>query len=104
VVPTGKGTVFPEPDGETSLAGVSDGCATTLLIVEAEAAKAVPWTKPEDLAVDPKQPHAGLKNARPTGFLAVFIDGHVVTIPADVAADVLNAMFTRDGGEQVELP
>jgi hypothetical protein len=106
LVPTGEGTVFPKPDEQTSLDGVSgsDGCATTLLIVEAEAAKAVPWTKPEDLAVDPKQPHAGLKNARPTGFLAVFVDGHVQIIPGDVAADVLNAMFTRDGGEQVELP
>jgi hypothetical protein len=38
------------------------------------------------------------------GFLAVFVDGHVRIIPGDVAADVLNAMFTRDGGEQVEVP
>jgi hypothetical protein len=104
LVPTGEGTVFPKPDEQTSVAKVSDGCANTLLIVEAEEAKAVPWTKPEDFAVDPKQPQAGLKNARPMGFLGVFVDGHVRIIPGDVAADVLNAMFTRDGGEQVEVP
>jgi hypothetical protein len=104
LVPTGEGTVFPKPDEQTRLAGVMDGSSKTLLVVEAEAAKAVPWTKPEDLAVDPRQPHAGLKNARPTGFLAVFVDGHVQIIPQDIAADVLNAMFTRAGGEQVELP
>jgi hypothetical protein len=104
LVPTGEGTVFPKPDEQTSVAKVSDGCANTLLIVEAEEAKAVPWTKPEDFAVDPKQPQAGLKNARPMGFLGVFVDGHVQIIPQDVAADMLNAMFTRDGGEQVEVP
>lgn len=104
LVPTGEGTVFPKPDRAMKPALVADGFSKTLLVVEAEAAKAVPWTKPEDLAVDPKQPHAGLKNARPTGFLAVFADGHVRIIPQDVAVDVLNAMFTRDGGEQVEVP
>jgi hypothetical protein len=99
LVPTGKGTAFPEPDDALGLHRVTDGMSKTILCVEAEAAKAVPWTKPEDLAVDPKQPHAGLKDARPQGFLAVFIDGHVQVIPKDLAADLLNAMFTRDAND-----
>jgi hypothetical protein len=104
LVPTGAGTVFPKPDGATRLSTVIDGCSKTILCVEAEAAKAVAWTRPDDLAVDPKQPHAGLRDARPQGFLAVFIDGSVRIIPRDVEADALNAMFTRDGGEQVDVP
>lgn len=104
LVPTGEGTIFPAPDDAMTLAHVSDGCSKTILIVEAEAAKAVPWTKPEDLPVNLDKPHAGLKNARPTGFVAAFADGHVQVIPADVAAKVLAAAFTRSGDEQVEAP
>ena len=104
LVPTGKGTIFPQPDKATKLAVVSDGLLKTILIVEAEAAKAVPWTKPEDLPVNLDKPHEGLKNARPTGFTAAFADGSVRLIPADVAAKVLAAAFTRSGDEQVEAP
>ena len=104
LVPTGQGTIFPAPDDAMTLAHVSDGCSKTILLVEAEAAKAVPWTKPEDLAVDLDKPHDGLKNARPTGFVAAFADGHVQLIPKDVAAKVLAAAFTRSGDEQVEAP
>jgi hypothetical protein len=99
LVPTGKGTIFPQPDKATRLAVVSDGLLKTILIVEAEAAKAVPWTKPEDLPVNLDKPHEGLKNARPTGFTAAFADGSVRLIPADVAAKVLAAAFTRSGDE-----
>lgn len=104
LVPTGKGTIFPQPDKAMTLAVVSDGLFKTILIVEAEAAKAVPWTKPEDLPVNLDKPHEGLKNARPTGFTAAFADGSVRLIPADVAAKVLAAAFTRSGDEQVEAP
>lgn len=104
LVPTGEGTIFPAPDDAMTLAHVSDGCLKTILLVEAEAAKAVPWTKPEDLAVDLDKPHDGLKNARPKGFVAAFADGSVRLIPADVAAKVLAAAFTRSGDEQVEAP
>jgi hypothetical protein len=99
LVPTGKETIFTAPDKPMTMARVLDGLAKTILIVEAEADKAVPWTKPEELAVNLDKPHDGLKNARPKGFVAAFADGHVQVIPGDVAADVLKAMFTRDGGD-----
>jgi hypothetical protein len=104
LVPTGKETIFTAPDKAMTMARVADGCARTILIVEAEAGKAVPWTKPADLAVDLDKPHDGLKNARPKGFVAAFADGHVELIPADVAAESLKAMFTRDAGDKVEAP
>jgi len=104
LVPTGKETIFTAPDKAMRLARVLDGCGRTILIVEAEGDKAVPWTKPEDLPVNLDKPHDGLKNARAKGFVAAFADGHVELIPGDVAADVLKALFTRDGGEQVVWP
>ena len=104
LVPTGPGTLFPRPDVALTLGDIKDGPSKTIILVEVEAKEAVPWTKPEDLSFDPKQPHAGLKNARPTGFLAVFGDGHVSMIPRDIPADVLAALFTTAGGEQVEAP
>jgi hypothetical protein len=104
LVPAGKGTIFAEPGKALQLGEVADGTSKTILLVEAEAAKAVPWTKPEDLPIDPKQPHAGLKDARPTGFLAVFADGGVQLIPGDVTAEALAAMFTAAGNEVVEMP
>jgi hypothetical protein len=101
LVPTGEETIFTAPDKTMTMARVADGCARTILIVEAEADKAVPWTKPADLAVNLDKPHDGLKNARAKGFVAAFADGHVEMIPGDVAAESLKAMFTRDAGDQV---
>jgi hypothetical protein len=98
VVPTGKETVFPTPNKAMQF-NFTDGAAKTIIVVEAEPGKAVPWTKPDDLAIDPKKPHAGLKDSRPGGFFAAFVDTHVQLIPADVAADVLAALFTPAGGE-----
>ena len=99
VVPTGKKTAFPTPAVAATMNDFRDGTSKTILVVEAEAGKAVPWTKPDDLAIDPDKPHAGLKNSRPGGFFAAFVDTHVQLIPADVAADVLAALFTPAGNE-----
>jgi hypothetical protein len=98
VVPTGKETVFATPD-EAMQFNFADGTSKTIIVVEAEPGKAVPWTKPDDLAIDLEKPHAGLKDSRPGGFWAAFGDGAVHLIPADVAADVLAALFTPAGGE-----
>ena len=39
---------------------VTDGTSNTIMIVEANDAAAVEWTKPDDLKVDPKDPFKGL--------------------------------------------
>ena len=104
LVPTGKETIFPQPAAATKVAVISDGTHKTIMIVEAEADRAVPWTKPEDLAVNLDRPHDGLRNARARGFVAAFADGHVEMIPGDVAAESLKAMFTRNAGDRVGGP
>jgi len=104
LVPTGAGTMFPAAAAGTKLADVADGLTNTILVVEAEPAKAVPWTKPEELTVNAEKPLTGLTHAEAEGFAVAFADGHVSWMPRDVAADVLKALFTPAGGEVVEEP
>jgi hypothetical protein len=96
----GDDTIFPGEEKITP-AQVTDGLSSTIMTVEASDAKAVVWTKPDDLAYDDKKPLAGLVGLRRDGFLAGFADGHVRRIKSSVKPETLNALFTRDGGETV---
>ncbi len=100
LAPTGKGTIFGGPRAPR-MADILDGTSNTILVVEADADRAVIWTKPDDLEIDPNNPSAGLGHVRIQGFLAAMADGSVHFIPAAVAADRLRALFTRAGGEAV---
>ena len=57
------------------IAEVTDGTSNTILFVEADDDHAVPWTAPDDLAYDPKEPMKGLGGHFHGGFLAAFADG-----------------------------
>lgn len=97
LAPTGQGTMF---DGEKSanFGSIKDGTSNTLLVVEANADRAVIWTKPDDLEIDPDKPHDGLGDIHPGGFLAVFADGHTNFIKKTIdAATLLNLFNPRDG-------
>ena len=82
---------------------ITDGMSLTILLVEAHRDRAVVWTKPEDLPIDFKDPHRGLKGQPSGGFKAVICDGAVRFIPEEVAAETLRALFTKAGGEQVSF-
>ena len=43
----------------------------------------------------------GFGGPRPTGGMFAFADGHVRLIPTDIAPEVLRALATPAGGEQV---
>jgi hypothetical protein len=101
----GEKTVFPGGKA-VSEAEVKDGLDSTIMVVEVETAKAVPWTKPDDFQYDEKKPTAGLTSSAPYGpgvFFALFCDGTLrwISNTADHAA--LCALFTRAGGEKVDL-
>jgi hypothetical protein len=102
VVPVGEATMFP---GSKPLrfSDVLDGTSYTILLAEADDAHAVIWTKPEDLKYDPKRPQAGLTGTHPEGFLTVFVDGSVHYLRNTIDAKTLQALFTPNGGEVVEL-
>jgi prepilin-type N-terminal cleavage/methylation domain-containing protein len=91
---TGKGLSF---EGNTPLTinDLRDGTSNTIMIVQANHERAVPWTKPDDLEVDAAMPNAGLGDAERNGFEAFFVDGSVRTISKAIDATVLKALFTR---------
>ncbi len=100
LVPTGKSTAFEGPEG-LGIREFTDGTSNTILAVEAHPDAAVIWTKPDDLAVDFKNPLKGLKSARVGGFQALFADGSVRFISDMIDIAVLKALFTRAGGEVI---
>jgi hypothetical protein len=78
--------------------GINDGTSWTLMM--AEAAEAVPWTKPGELEYDPAKPLPKL-GVLPGGFLGVMCDGRVVLFPEDLPPDTLRALITINGDETI---
>lgn len=96
----GESTAFPGTE-KVSLDEIArqDGAANTIMVVEVSDAAAVVWTKPDDLKYDQDDPAVGLADPRSGGFNAAFCDGSVQLIPGGISANVLKALFTRNGGE-----
>ncbi len=97
----GKGLAFDGDKGLT-LAQFTDGTSNTIMVVQANDDRAVPWTKPDDLEVDLKKPLDGLGEAEANGFSAAFADGHVMLIPKTVKEETLRRLFGRADGLVVD--
>jgi Protein of unknown function (DUF1559) len=97
----GKGTVF---DGTPLVfpAAIPDGTSNTIMY--AEAAKSVPWTKPEDIPFDGGALLPKLGGLSKNGFLIGMCDGSVRFFPLTMKENNLHAWITRAGGEVVEDP
>ncbi len=100
----GEACIFDGSSKGIGFRQIPDGTSKTIMLVEADADRAVEWTKPADFQYDAKNPTAGFGQVRPGGWLAAFADGHVQFISNDASAEVVNALFTRAGHEEVELP
>ncbi len=81
------------------MADITDGTSNTIAIVDAK--KDIPWTKPEDLAID--TPAAMLGYQKET-FLAGLGDGSVKGIKKTIDPAMLKWLFLRDDGNQVVYP
>lgn len=68
----------------------ANGTSKTILIIE--TAEAVPWTKPDNLVHDLKQP-LPKREGRDGFFLAAFCDGHVQAIDNDIPEAELRSMI-----------
>lgn len=97
---TGEGTAFAGKEG-TKFRDVIDGTSNTIIVVEANADRAVIWSKPDDLKFDPQQPLAGLGDLRPGGFQALIMDGSTRFIAKTIDPDVLRALITIGGNEAI---
>ena len=81
-----------------------DGTSNTILVVE--ASRNVPWTKPEDIPVDPEKIAELLKEDlggnHDGGFLTLLADGSVHFIPKSITPAKLKKLITPTGGEVIE--
>jgi len=101
---TGPGTAFGDGTTGPTIRDFRDGTVNTIVLVEADADRAVEWTKPEDWQYDPNDPTSGLGALRPFGFLAATADGAVFFINDNTDPETIQAMMTRDGGELMSHP
>jgi hypothetical protein len=101
LAPVGGGAFYSTIDEEPKINQISDGTSHTFMLVEVNEKDAAIWTKPDDLAFDPKDPKKGLGEGGAGGFGAAFCDGSVRFIPSKVDPNTLKALFTRAGGDVI---
>jgi len=85
-------------------ADVVDGTSLTMMLVEVDADRAVPWTKPVDHEIKAANPRAGLGGLRPGGFNVGMGDGSVRFVLNSIDPKVLRGLATKSGREAVQLP
>ncbi len=98
-MPTGMGTIGGNKEG-VKVQNITDGTSKTIMLVEAK--RDIPWTKPEDIEIDPDASKPLPKfGGHITGdiFAATFADGHVEILNDSLDPKTLRAMFTIAGGE-----
>jgi hypothetical protein len=96
----GKGAAFETATTKLLYpAGLTDGTSNTILLVDADDSAAVPWTKPDDLHYDAKEPLKGLAVRNGKEFLAGFADGAAHAISKSANPDALRADFTPAAGD-----
>jgi hypothetical protein len=79
-----------------------DGTTNTIMAVEADPDRAVPWMKPADLALDPKNPKAGIGKHRAGGFMAVMGDGSVRFISNQIDDETMLKLILPNDGMSVD--
>jgi hypothetical protein len=96
----GKDAMFTGEAKGLAIKDVADGTSNTIWVVEVADDHTVEWTKPVDLKFAADKPLAGLRAA----FNALFVDGSVRYFSKTPEAKVMKALFTRNGGEVVDVP
>ncbi len=100
LAPVGKEVAFTGgAEGRLFPKDFTDGTANTILIVEADDAHAVLWTKPEDLKIDLENPQRALGGHFPEVFLIALADGSARLVSKGISKTTLRSAFTPAGGE-----
>jgi hypothetical protein len=97
----GEGYLFDETNEGRQMREITDGLSNTLAVVQVDDDKAVIWTKPDDWQPDATDPFKGLGGLHPAGALAGYCDGSVQFISDMVDPELLLALLTVDGDEDV---
>ncbi len=96
LAPVGKGLMFTGDIDGVRIAEVTDGTSNTILLVQADEEHAVPWTSPQDLTVNLKEPAAGLVDYAGKGSLVLFTDAAVASLRKGIDATLLAGLLTRN--------
>ncbi len=97
----GKDMMFPVGE-KIGMQHVKDGLSNTAMIVEVDDERAVVWTKPDDFEPPSDEPLKGLR-IRNGKIHILFGDGAVHGLPDSINKENLRAIYTRAGGESVNL-
>jgi hypothetical protein len=92
----GPGTPF-EPGKQIKFTDITDGLSNTIGIVE--AGPPVEWSKPADVAYDPKKGFAKLDGPFKNVIMVALMDGSTRTVNPAVKPELLGTFVTRAGGE-----
>jgi hypothetical protein len=93
---SGPGAFFDGKKG-IGIAEITDGTSNTIMLVE--AAKGVPWSKPEDLPFDRDKALPKTAAHFGGGFNAAFCDGSIHFLSQGIREENLKMLITRSGGE-----
>ncbi len=101
----GPQTAWPERNA-TKMSDFKDGTSNTILVVEI-ANSGIHWMEPRDLHVV-QMPMAlnaargqGISSHHPNVAMAVYLDGHTQAINDNIPPQILRALLTIAGGEQI---
>ena len=98
---TGPAALY-SPGKTVSLDDLDLGNTATILVVEANSARSIAWTKPGDFAFDPRDIFAGLGGQRKGGFLALMAGGTVDFIDFTTSPDKVRELFRPKMKETAE--
>jgi hypothetical protein len=98
LAPVGKDTAFTGTSGRRMPQEFTDGTSNTILLVQADDAHAVEWTRPEDLKIDLDKPDAGL-GRRAGGYMVALADGSARLVRRTISKETLRNAFTANDGQ-----
>lgn len=80
----------------------TDGARHTILVVQSGADKEIPWTKPHDLAYDPKDPIGCIGEVEGKRIESVTVDGRPLSVRTNIAAETFASLATASGNEVID--
>jgi len=91
-----------QPTTSHAFGEITDGTSRTLMVMEFTADQAVPWMSPRDATPAMVCTFGkSKKHSHPGGAQAVFADGSTRFLSAELPPDVLQALITASGGDDV---